>query len=114
MNIKNVSKMSYFDFISKYGESILNIKLNNSYTYIENDKTLTYLGKLVHIRILHEDSNDEKYLMTYIIYFENMTKARYVMKELVYIGSVIRLPIIKVSDEEIQNYILSNTIRCRL
>lgn len=106
MDNKNTSKMSYFDFISKYGESILNIRLNNSYNYIEIDKTLTYLGKLLDIRVLYEDSNDEKYLMTYIIYFENMTKARYVIKELVYIGSVIRLPIIKV--DEIQN----NTISC--
>jgi len=106
MDNKNTSKMSYFDFISKYGESILNIRLNNSYNYIEIDKTLTYLGKLLDIRALYEYSNDEKYLMTYIIYFENMTKARYVIKELVYIGSVIRLPIIRV--DEIQN----NTISC--
>lgn len=113
MDNKNVSKMSYFDFISKYGESILNIKINNRYNYIENDKTLTYLGKLVDIRILHEDSNDEKYLMTYIILFENMSKARYVIKELVYVGSVIILPIIKV-DEIQTNTISYDKIRSRL
>ena len=113
MDNKNTSKMSYFDFISNYGESILNIRLNNSYNYIEIDKTLTYLGKLLDIRVLYEDSNDETYLMTYIIYFENMTKARYVIKELVYIGSVIRLPIIKV--DEIQNNIISyDKVRSRL
>jgi hypothetical protein len=113
MNNKNVSKISHFDVVKRYGESILNIKINNRYNYIENDKTLTYLGKLVDIRILHEDSNDEKYLMTYIIYFENMSKARYVMKELVYIGSVIRLPIIKV--DKIQNNTISyDKVRSRL
>jgi len=111
---KNVSNMSHFDFISKYGESILNIELNNSYCYIEDDKTLTYLGKLVDIRILHEDSNDEKYLMSYIIYFENMYNPRYIIKELVYIGSVIILPIIKVPVDKIQYYTLSNTVRSRL
>ena len=113
MDNKNVSKMSYFDCISKYGESILNIKLNNSYNYIEIDKTLTYLGKLLDIRILHEDSNDKRYLMSCIILFENMSKARYVIKELVYLGSVIILPIIKV--DEIQNNTISyDKVRSRL
>ena len=113
MNNKNVAKMSHFDFVKKYGESILNIKINNSYNYIENDNTLTYLGKLLDIRIIYEDSNDKRYLMSCIILFENMSKARYVIKELVYVGSVIILPVIKV--DEIQNNTISyDKVRSRL
>ena len=113
MNNKNVSKISHLDFVKKYGESILNIKINNSYNYIENNNTLTYLGKIVDIRIVYEDSNDKGYLMSYIILFENMSKARYVIKELVYVGSVIILPIIKI-DEIQTNTISYDKIRSRL